>query len=442
MKTQENSFPIRVFLVIIICVCVWLAASSVIGFMMLSRMRDKHLENLGHEILQANMLYGKNRVKFDLKNIEKEGLNYYPLVNLSIFQEALEETYNEYKEKVIFLLISDDSGEALASAGKDIPKSNSLKPGITNIGGATFYLFESKIRPPPFVAKGIMRNPFDEALYFRAGINPSYADLIMNHAYLHVLTQGIAIIILLVLSFYLRRVLRRFLKLKVREESERSLTTLGRMAATLAHEIRNPLGAMKGLTQVVQEEIPEDHHTQKLMQTVVNESIRLELLVNNLLEFSKPKKFEINTFDLNELIVDVRSMLFEKLNKTGVGIEIVTGNGAFMINSNQDGLRQVLLNVMINAIESSSLDKIVEVAAKLDKKTKEAIIEVKDNGSGLSNQNVNDLFEPFVTNKIKGTGLGLPISRQIIDQLKGKIALSNRPEGGVQCFIRIPTNSI
>ncbi len=405
-------------------------------------MRDKHMENLGHEILRANMLHGKNRVKFDLQNIEEDKLNYYPLINLSIFQDSLEETYKEYKENVIFLSISDNSGEVLASAGKDIPKSKDLKPGIMNTEDTTFYLFESKVHPPPFVAKGVMRNPFVKGLYFRAGLNTSYADLIMNHAYLHILTQGIAIVTLSLLSFYLLRTMRRFLKLKVSEESERHLRKLGRMAATLAHEIRNPLGAMKGLTQVVQEETPENHHTQDLLQTVVSESIRLELLVNDLLEFATLKKTEYKTFDLNKLIGDVRSMLVEKFNESKINIKIITNNDVLMINSDPNGLRQVLLNVIINAIEASPQGKIVEVAIKLDEKAKEAVIDVRDEGAGLMNQEANDIFEPFVTNKVKGSGLGLSISKQIIEQLKGKITIFSRPEGGVHCSIKIPTNSI
>jgi nitrogen-specific signal transduction histidine kinase len=98
------------------------------------------------------------------------------------------------------------------------------------------------------------------------------------------------------LGFYFARTLKQLLLLKSREESEQHLATLGEMSATLAHEIRNPLGAMRGLTQAVTEDLPEDHASQDLMQTVIQEAERLEQLVTDLLVFARPAKPRLSHF--------------------------------------------------------------------------------------------------------------------------------------------------
>ena len=107
--------------------------------------------------------------------------------------------------------------------------------------------------------------------------------------------------------------------------SEAQLKSLGIMAASLAHEIRNPLGAIKGLTQLAQEDISPDDAAQARLRTVVSEAERLESLVANLLDFARPKEPQISEFEVTALLSDVKSMLQPRLDVSGV--DIAVGNG-------------------------------------------------------------------------------------------------------------------
>jgi two-component system sensor histidine kinase HydH len=258
----------------------------------------------------------------------------------------------------------------------------------------------------------------------------------MRQAYIHLLVAGVTITMLLGLTIYFLRTLRQYLQLKSREESERHLAALGKMAATLAHEIRNPLGAMKGLTQVAQEEMSEEHNLHSIMQTVISEAERLEQLVTDLLMFARPREPQISLFNLNRLFEDIRVMLQSRLNEKKITLNMISEKDSLEIWSDENGFRQVLLNVLINAIEASSQGGVV--TARCYEDFKQVVIEVEDRGMGLGNQDPEELFHPFITTKMKGSGLGLAISRQIVECIGGTITLATYPEGGVRCTIRIP----
>ena len=132
---------------------------------------------------------------------------------------------------------------------------------------------------------------------FRVGLFDADADFIRRQALIHLVVSALTATLLLVLSLYLVRMFRRFLVLKTREGAEQQLRAIGTMAASLAHEIRNPLGAMKGLTQLAQEDLPKDHPAQPSLQTVVSEAERLERLVSDLLDFARTKDPVITEFN-------------------------------------------------------------------------------------------------------------------------------------------------
>jgi two-component system sensor histidine kinase HydH len=275
----------------------------------------------------------------------------------------------------------------------------------------------------------------------RIGIYSSSADDIRWQALTHLLTNSLAILTLIVLARYFLRTLRHFLQLKAREESARHLTALGSMAATLAHEIRNPLGAMKGLTQLAQETLPGDHKTQSLMSTVVREAERLEKLVTDLLSFARPRETQISRFDFRGLLSETRDMLRPKLEAAGIRLEIDAGEEELAVDSDEAGLRQILLNLLLNAIDASPAGGVIRAGARYDETQQHAIAEIADSGPGLLGRSPEELFEPFTTTKVKGTGLGLAISRQIAGRLGGTLELADRQGGGVVCTLTIPVRS-
>jgi two-component system sensor histidine kinase HydH len=232
--------------------------------------------------------------------------------------------------------------------------------------------------------------------------------------------------------------LKRFLELKVREGAEAQLKSIGMMAASLAHEIRNPLGAMKGLTQLAQEDLPPDHAVQPQLQTVVSEAERLERLVTDLLDFAHAKELQISQFELAELLSNLRSMLESRLQTSKVELHFPSNIAPMHVRSDPAGLRQILLNVLMDAIDATSEGGAVELTATRNENDNSILIRVDDSGKGLGQNKPDELFQPFVTTKARGTGLGLSISKQIAEKLGGTLQLENLPGGGARCSIRLP----
>jgi two-component system sensor histidine kinase HydH len=248
--------------------------------------------------------------------------------------------------------------------------------------------------------------------------------------------SGAAILLLVGLASYFLRTLDRYLELRAREASQRQLAQLGQMAATLAHEIRNPLGAMKGLTQLVQEGLDDQDQNRELTRTVVSEAERLENLVADLLTYARPRPLESTTLDLDALVADVCRFLSARALEASVTLSQDNRGSRFEVAADSDGVRQVLLNVIVNAIDAAPAGTTVDVI--LSEHRSMIHLEVLDRGAGIGSIDPEELFQPFKTTKTKGSGLGLAISRQIVEALGGTIGLENRSGGGAVCRVSLP----
>jgi len=179
-----------------------------------------------------------------------------------------------------------------------------------------------------------------------------------------------------------------------------------------------------------------------MMDTVVQEARRLEKLVNDLLSFARPSPTALSEFDLRELIHQVQDLLQNEATRSDVEITSQHRGHPFLVSSDKDGLKQVLLNVLRNAVEASPRGGVVTLnLEKAGKNHGTARLSVCDQGCGIQSRDPEELFQPFTTTKVRGSGLGLAVSRQIIERLGGRIALSNRPTGGACCTIELPVAS-
>jgi signal transduction histidine kinase len=433
-RSRFGAFPTSVFVVVVALVCLGLAVSAGYNFVRLARLRVEYLRNGAAEIASALDLQarGPNRS------------------NPGFWQSLFAENAGARGATTGFLALVDDSGNVLASEGDRFASVFSSPAGFVRSKATELYIYESVLGTSRMgmgfgmgggagMGPGTGRRAIPRRL--RIGMYASAADFIWWQALIQVAMNGVAIVALLVLARYFLRTLHRFIRLKAREESDRHLAALGGMAATLAHEIRNPLGAMKGLTQLAQEDLPGDHRTQSLMSTVVREAERLEQLVTDLLTFARPRDPHINRFDFAHLLSDLKAVLHPKLETVRVNLGIDANPPELIVYSDESGLRQVLLNVLLNAIDSTPADGRISIRARRDDRTQMLIAEIEDSGSGLGGRDPEELFQPFATTKTKGTGLGLPISRQIVERLGGTMDLAERPEGGALCTIRLPLQS-
>jgi two-component system sensor histidine kinase HydH len=433
-RSRFGAFPTSVFVIVVALVCLGLAVSAGYNYVRLSRLRAEYLHNSAAEIASALDLQarGPNRS------------------NPSFWQSLFAQIAGARGSSLGFLALVDDSGNVLASDGDRFASVFSTPIGFVRCQATELYIYESVLATPRMgmgtgmgggagMGPGMGRRAIPRRL--RIGMYSSAADFIWWQALFQLAMNGVAIIALLVLARYFLRTLLRFMRLKARDESDRHLAAIGGMAATLAHEIRNPLGAMKGLTQLAQEDLPKDHKTQSLMNTVVSEAERLEQLVTDLLTFARPRDPQISRFDFAHLLSDLKAALQPKLETVRVNLGIDANPPELIVYSDESGLRQVLLNVLLNAIDSTPADGRVTIRARRDDKTQMLIAEIEDSGSGLGGRDPEELFQPFATTKAKGTGLGLPISRQIVERLGGTMDLADRPDGGARCTITLPLQS-
>ena len=432
---RSQSVPRRSFSLIVVLVCLGLALNGALGFHTLSRLRAEFLHNRGTAIaadLDRRMRGPGPRGP----GIRGPGMRSDP----STWQSAFDEALADYHDSTAYLALVDASGRILAFAGATPRETADAAPGFVRSQGSELFVVDYPIgsgRSGRMSQESAM-----PARQLRVGLYANAADFIRRQAYLELLVSAVAIAALLLLAFYLLRTLDRFLELKVREQSARHLAALGSMAATLAHEIRNPLGAMKGLTQLAQENLPRGHDAQQFMDTVVREAERLEGLVNSLLTFARPRPHSVSEFNLAGLLEEMRTEICARPECAGRRVQVQCGDGPLIAESDPDGIRQILLNILLNALEATPEAGTVLVQAVLNEADDLFEVRVDDSGPGLGDRDPEELFEPFVTTKTKGTGLGLAVSRRIADALGGTLTLTNRPGGGARCVLTIPRRNL
>lgn len=223
------------------------------------------------------------------------------------------------------------------------------------------------------------------------------------------------------------------------------MVVVGELAAGLAHEIKNPMAGIKVAMSVLSEEAyitPED---KSVLQKVVAEITQLEGLMKSFLNFAKPQKPRLEPVNVNQVL---NTTLTFHLKHQAVG----SGNSGDVRITKEFGelsptladptqLQQVFLNLFLNALHAMPRGGELGVRTCLEEDGKSIRIEVSDTGSGIREDLINKVFQPFFTTKPKGTGLGLAISRQMIEQHDGAIAVANRPGGGVLFTILLPVKA-
>ena len=213
-------------------------------------------------------------------------------------------------------------------------------------------------------------------------------------------------------------------------EKER-LALLGEMAAILAHEIRNPIGSIKGFAQFLLEREGKDQEEREFLQTMVEECVRLEKLVQDLLHYAREEHLSLTTFSLGDLVEECLKVL-----DTREGVEIkVQIPPTLTLKSDRDKMKQILLNLLENSLEAMGHGTITVRAWE---KGEKVILEIQDQGSGMTREVQERIFQPFFTTKSQGTGLGMAIVKKLTDQLAGKVEVKSTPGKGTTFTITLP----
>ena len=222
--------------------------------------------------------------------------------------------------------------------------------------------------------------------------------------------------------------------------SER-LAIIGKMAAKVAHEVRNPLSSISLNAEMLDEEIQDQNSNKEaksLLKAMIREIDRVTLLTDEYLQFSRlPESLPIKA-NLNLLIKEMLELLAEELKQKNIKLTSKGLSKEFQVRFDRAQLRRVFLNIIRNAIESMPDPGTLNIWTEQNRET--AIIGIQDSGHGIPEDKVNEIFNPFFTTKDFGTGLGLAISQQIIHEHKGKIYCESKIGQGTIFRIELPLN--
>lgn len=237
-------------------------------------------------------------------------------------------------------------------------------------------------------------------------------------------------------------VLRDLSEIKALEQKVRrseKLAAIGRLAAGVAHEIRNPLSSIRGFAQFLAHVLQEKPKEREYAQIMVKEIDRINLVVTDLLILARPFEPNFATSDVSDLLRHTVRLLEPDAHSKGVTIQVNSAQsvGEVMLDANK--LTQALLNLLLNAVQAVQANGKIEAGAATDQSN--LYMWVEDNGPGISAEHQKNIFDPFFSTREKGSGLGLAILNKIVEGHSGEVRVQSPPPGresGCRFTIRIP----
>jgi two-component system sensor histidine kinase HydH len=225
-------------------------------------------------------------------------------------------------------------------------------------------------------------------------------------------------------------------------ERNRRLASIGRLAAGIAHEIRNPLSSIKGFATYFKEryrEVPEDQKTAEIM---VQEVERLNRVIGQLLEFARPMKLNKVQANIDEVITYSIEMIQKQAQEKGIAIHTNLSPKTKDVSIDVDRIGQVFINLYLNAVEAMEQGGSLRVDSSLDEESGTATLVVSDTGRGIERGDLEHVFDPYFTTKQSGTGLGLAIVHRIIEAHRGEVKIESEPGKGTTVTIVLPFGSV
>ncbi len=240
--------------------------------------------------------------------------------------------------------------------------------------------------------------------------------------------------------FYIQqRHLREVRALESEVERRERLSALGNLAAVVGHEVRNPLNAIGvGLQRLRGEFRPTEDEAEfiRFVDLMQGEDKRLNGIVEEFLSLARPVSLKADTVQVEALVRDVTALVAADAEGRGVQVALEVPSALPMVQLDRDQMKQVLLNLALNGLEAMPRGGTLTITASVQ--VQSLMLTVEDTGQGMPAELLSRIFEPYVTTKDKGMGLGLTIARRIVEAHGGKIEVESRPRDGTRFTIRLP----
>jgi signal transduction histidine kinase len=214
------------------------------------------------------------------------------------------------------------------------------------------------------------------------------------------------------------------------------LATLGELATGLAHEIRNPLAGIAGVIEIIGRDLPSTSPARAVVKDVKQEITQINRIISDLLETARPRPPQIRPGDLNTTVEHAVMLARQQALSKPIEIDLQKSAALPAVEHDADQIHQVLLNLLLNAIQAIEGKGVVTV--EISERDKHAVIIVTDNGRGISPEHLPNIFRPFYTTKGNGTGLGLSLARRIVEEHHGHVEVSSIVGKGTKFVVFLP----
>jgi len=226
------------------------------------------------------------------------------------------------------------------------------------------------------------------------------------------------------------------------------LSMLGTLAAGLAHEIKNPLGGIRGAAQLLSMELSKDNPLQEYTEIMIKETERVNRIIEELMNLARPPAIVVTDVNLGKILNDIVLLQKEVKGNRGLTFNLRLDPSIPPIQGNEDRLIQLFLNLIMNATEAVDRNGQVDIVTRisseyhLTKKGKRpsplVVVEIRDDGNGIPPEELDRIFTPFYTTKTKGTGLGLATCQKIVRDHEGFLKLESTPGKGTVFSVSLP----
>ncbi|WP_163103353.1 ATP-binding protein [Peribacillus alkalitolerans] len=254
------------------------------------------------------------------------------------------------------------------------------------------------------------------------------------HPIVSLLSCAVGYIVTFFLMIYFTEFLRENKRMKLAIQDSEKMTVVSELAASIAHEVRNPLTVVKGFIQLIEKD--ENSSNRQYMKLVLSELDRAESLISDYLNLAKKTEIQKMPIDISDLLRSIQSVMESYSNINGVRIQSSIEQKLYVLGD-MGKLKQAFYNIMKNGIEAVQADQGM-LAFKVYRGSSSVNVEITDNGIGMNEEELRKIGEPFYTNKESGTGLGVMVTKAIIHEHGGTMAYESTVGKGTTVKVSLP----